>query len=95
MDAASRQRVPHYVPSEDAYIPLRTGGSAPPARLVIASNRISRPGQTQAGGLASAMLALLSRRRGTWMGWSGQLSTSKDVDVQTEEPESLSGFDVR
>lgn len=41
-------------------------------RLFIVSNRVMQPGQTQAGGLAQAMLALLQARGGTWVGWSGE-----------------------
>nr|WP_183962449.1 trehalose-6-phosphate synthase [Chiayiivirga flava] len=41
-------------------------------RLFVVSNRVMQRGQTQAGGLAQAMLSLLESRGGTWVGWSGE-----------------------
>jgi trehalose 6-phosphate synthase len=44
------------------------------ARLIVVSNRVMRPGTTQAGGLAQAVLSLLQQRGGSWMGWSGAIA---------------------
>lgn len=51
-------------------------------RLFIASNRVMRRGETQAGGLAQAMLPLLEKRGGTWIGWSGEAASSTRVNEQ-------------
>ena len=40
-------------------------------RLVVVSNRVARPKEVRAGGLASAMQAALKERGGLWFGWSG------------------------
>ena len=40
-------------------------------RLFVVSNRVARPGDVRAGGLAIALQGLLKRRRGVWFGWSG------------------------
>lgn len=45
--------------------------AADTGRMFIVSNRVMQRGQTQAGGLAQAMLTLLDARGGTWVGWSG------------------------
>ncbi|HEX7990344.1 MAG TPA: trehalose-6-phosphate synthase, partial [Stenotrophomonas sp.] len=42
------------------------------SRLVVVSNRVALPGETRAGGLATALLAALSERGGLWFGWSGR-----------------------
>lgn len=46
------------------------------ARLVVASNRLSLPGdaQARAGGLAVAMREALRERGGIWFGWSGEVA---------------------
>ena len=41
-------------------------------RLVIASNRVTSPGETRAGGLAVALGDALAERGGVWFGWSGE-----------------------
>jgi trehalose 6-phosphate synthase len=44
-------------------------------RLVIVSNRVPLPSSSaQAGGLAVALEALMSKRGGLWFGWSGRVS---------------------
>ncbi len=48
------------------------------SRLVIVSNRVARPQQTHAGGLAEAMRAALKQAGGLWFGWSGKLVARKD-----------------
>lgn len=57
--------------------------SAHGGRLIVVSNRVMRPGTTQAGGLAQAVLALLQQRGGSWMGWSGEIAD--DVIPRTEQ----------
>ncbi len=46
------------------------------SRLFVVSNRVMLPESTQTGGLAHALSSLFDRRGGTWMGWSGRLSSS-------------------
>ena len=41
-------------------------------RLIIASNRIAKPGAPRAGGLAVAIEEALAARGGVWFGWSGE-----------------------
>jgi trehalose 6-phosphate synthase len=41
-------------------------------RLIIASNRIAKPGAPRAGGLAVAIEEALAERGGVWFGWSGE-----------------------
>jgi len=42
------------------------------ARLVVVSNRVTRPDEDRAGGLAIALRAALAERGGLWFGWSGE-----------------------
>ena len=42
------------------------------SRLVVVSNRVARPKETRAGGLAAAMRAALKEHGGLWFGWSGR-----------------------
>ncbi len=42
------------------------------SRLVVASNRVARPMDARAGGLAAAMLSVLDEHGGLWFGWSGK-----------------------
>ncbi|WP_284336593.1 alpha,alpha-trehalose-phosphate synthase (UDP-forming) [Comamonas sp. NoAH] len=44
-------------------------------KLIIVSNRVAHDATPQAGGLASAIQAALKSIRGTWIGWSGDIST--------------------
>jgi trehalose 6-phosphate synthase len=61
-----------------------TGRDASPdgGRLIIVSNRVMRPGTTQAGGLAQAVLSLLQQRGGSWMGWSGAIAENVVAHTQ-------------
>lgn len=45
------------------------------SRLVIVSNRVALPQETQAGGLATAMQSALAERGGIWFGWNGEISS--------------------
>ncbi|MGH8151655.1 MAG: alpha,alpha-trehalose-phosphate synthase (UDP-forming) [Rhodanobacteraceae bacterium] len=42
------------------------------SRLVVVSNRVARPPEARAGGLAAAMRAALKEGGGLWFGWSGK-----------------------
>lgn len=53
-------------------------------RLIVISNRVMRPGATQAGGLAHALLDLLRQRGGSWMGWSGAISADESVQLRRQ-----------
>jgi trehalose 6-phosphate synthase len=69
--------------SADPFL-LRTSRALPqPAqrtgRLIVVSNRVALPDQSQAGGLGQALRALLAERGGIWVGWSGRTSAIEDV----------------
>ncbi|KJV34770.1 alpha,alpha-trehalose-phosphate synthase (UDP-forming) [Luteibacter yeojuensis] len=51
------------------------------SRLVVISNRVALPNQTQTGGLASAMDAALKELGGLWFGWSGNLASETGAEV--------------
>jgi trehalose 6-phosphate synthase len=56
------------------------------ARVYIVSNRVSTPrktGENSAGGLEVAVRAVLKRHRGTWFGWSGAVSSERDLTVRS------------
>jgi trehalose 6-phosphate synthase len=42
-------------------------------RLVVVSNRVARPDESRAGGLAIALLDALREEGGLWFGWSGEI----------------------
>jgi trehalose 6-phosphate synthase len=55
------------------------------SRLVVVSNRVALPagdGVLPAGGLAVAVNAALSSRRGLWLGWSGDLSETEPAGLR-------------
>lgn len=54
------------------------------SRLVVVSNRIAVPAgrQTPPGGLAVAVFAALKEYGGVWFGWSGEVTTHADPDVE-------------
>lgn len=53
-------------------------------RLVIVSNRVSKPRETRAGGLASALNAALNEHGGLWFGWSGNVVADVPAGVARE-----------
>ena len=53
----------------------------PEARLVVVSNRVADRGESQSGGLATALQAALAGRGGIWFGWSGH-SVERAEDCQ-------------
>lgn len=54
------------------------------SRLVIVSNRVMRPHETRAGGLAAAMRAALAEHGGLWFGWSGKLVADAQRQLHRE-----------
>ena len=51
------------------------------SRLVVISNRVALPKQTQTGGLASAMNAALQEMGGLWFGWSGNIAAETGKEL--------------
>jgi trehalose 6-phosphate synthase len=65
-------------------------------RLVVVSNRVSVPDQrgAQAGGLAVALKAALSRQQGVWFGWSGKVGTPGPARTVTQDDVSYVTVDL-
>ena len=70
-------------------------------RLVVISNRVAVPKARGAagaqGGLAGALHAALSDRKGLWFGWSGQESESGrtgHIDTQTNDGVTTATIDL-
>jgi trehalose 6-phosphate synthase len=72
-------------PAQESTMQLAAHSAAGPGRLLIISNRVMLPGTTQAGGLAQAVLGMLQHRGGSWMGWSGGISTDNQPQVHQQE----------
>jgi trehalose 6-phosphate synthase len=66
------------------------------SRLVVVSNRVALPRQTQTGGLASAMNAALQERGGLWFGWSGNIAKESGAEIHevTERNISFATIDL-
>lgn len=66
-------------------------------RLVVVSNRTAVDPQSRAGGLAVAVWDSLSKRGGTWVGWSGQLKDfpSSRPKIVTEGEVAFALLDLR
>ena len=63
------------------------------SRLVVVSNRISRPagrGAAQTGGLAMALAAGLRAADGLWFGWSGKTTPCFTGEITTTKSEGVS-----
>jgi trehalose 6-phosphate synthase len=54
-------------------------------RVVVVSNRVARPKEARAGGLASAMRGALAQHGGVWFGWSGRI-IENDADESPDRP---------
>ena len=54
------------------------------SRLVIVSNRVSKPRETRAGGLASALNSALAEHGGLWFGWSGRVVAENPGEISVE-----------
>ncbi len=52
-------------------------------RIVLVSNRVARPGETQTGGLAVALAAAVDDGPALWLGWSGR--TASDARLPLEK----------
>ncbi|HSX62839.1 MAG TPA: trehalose-6-phosphate synthase [Tahibacter sp.] len=65
-----------HAPEEHAIVSNARDAANDGGRLIVVSNRVTLPGSTQPGGLATALLALLQQRGGSWMGWSGAIADS-------------------
>ena len=60
------------------------------SRLVVISNRVALPKQTQTGGLASAMNAALQERGGLWFGWSGHIGKESGMELHEVTERNIS-----
>ncbi|HEY4145918.1 alpha,alpha-trehalose-phosphate synthase (UDP-forming) [Pinirhizobacter sp.] len=60
------------------------------SRLVVISNRVALPKQTQTGGLASAMNAALQERGGLWFGWSGNIGKESGAELHEVTERNIS-----
>jgi trehalose 6-phosphate synthase len=61
------------------------------ARLIVVSNRVAVPDNSnQAGGLAAAVRSVLKRRGGLWLGWSGAVSPDENVTTRTLQRGNIS-----
>lgn len=59
-------------------------------RLIIVSNRVSRPeSSTAPGGLAVGVLSALRQRGGTWVGWSGTLADEPQSSPHVSEDDGI------
>src|SRR5512135_2002846 len=67
-------------------------------RLIVVSNRVSRPGgrSSDAGGLAVAMRDALRQMGGVWFGWSGNVAeeSSATPNVVTAGPVTYATVDL-
>ncbi|MGH8026065.1 MAG: alpha,alpha-trehalose-phosphate synthase (UDP-forming) [Pseudoxanthomonas sp.] len=52
-------------------------------RTVLVSNRVAVPGETQTGGLATALAAAMEDGPGLWMGWSGRTTSDAQRSLDT------------
>jgi trehalose 6-phosphate synthase len=58
-------------------------------RLIVVSNRVSRPQSSAPGGLAVGILAALRQCGGTWVGWSGALADEPATVPQVSDEEGI------
>lgn len=59
-------------------------------RLIVVSNRVANPDDTNAGGLATAMQAALQKCGGIWLGWSGNIG----ADGEAAAPQRQQSGDI-
>jgi trehalose 6-phosphate synthase len=69
------------------------------SRLIVISNRVSKPsgeGQGSQGGLAVALAAALRDHRGLWFGWSGETAEefTGHIDLQRHEGVTTATIDL-
>ncbi|MET0371151.1 MAG: alpha,alpha-trehalose-phosphate synthase (UDP-forming) [Sphingobium sp.] len=59
------------------------------SRLIVISNRVSRPGNGNQGGLAVALSQALRESRGIWVGWSGEVTKDFTGHIGFAEDEGV------
>ncbi len=57
--------------------------SAGSGRIVLVSNRVALPGETQTGGLAVALAAAMEDGPALWLGWSGRMASDARLPLET------------
>ena len=62
------------------------------ARLIVVSNRVAIPkrGGILAGGLAVSIRSILKSGPSLWFGWSGRVSSAKDMSTKSLEHGGIS-----
>ena len=64
------------------------------SRLVVVSNRVALPGESRAGGLATALQAALGERGGVWFGWSGKSVRGSGGELHEYSSDGIRYFTV-
>ena len=86
----ARMSRPHQAPEELVVARAKPAGTAP--QLIVASNRLPAAPNgertREVGGLVSALLPVLERRAGMWLGWSGA-EREPGLEVRIEEADSI------
>jgi trehalose 6-phosphate synthase len=62
------------------------------ARLVVVSNRVSVPtgdGAKRAGGLEVALRPALQKHGGLWLGWSGKVAATDEVEIRSVKDKNV------
>ncbi|MGS1079188.1 alpha,alpha-trehalose-phosphate synthase (UDP-forming) [Pseudoxanthomonas beigongshangi] len=59
------------------------GDCADTGRIVLVSNRVALPGETQTGGLAVALAAAMDDGPALWLGWSGRIASDARLPLET------------
>lgn len=59
------------------------------SRLIVISNRVSRPSSGNQGGLAVALSQALRESRGIWFGWSGEVTDNFNGHIGFAEDEGV------
>ncbi len=59
------------------------------SQLIMVSNRVGRPDQPQAGGLAIALRDALKVQGGIWMGWNGEITAPIDAQFKLQAHENV------
>jgi trehalose 6-phosphate synthase len=59
------------------------------SRLIVISNRVSRPSSGNQGGLAVALSQALRESRGIWVGWSGEVTENFTGQIAFAEDEGV------
>jgi len=59
------------------------------SRLVVVSNRVALPGNSQSGGLATALDAALQESGGLWFGWSGKVARAHSGELHRHQDDGI------